>query len=273
MYSGTGFGGAVFPYIMYALLTNFSYKTAVLSLAIGYGILGGIALHFIRERIPVPKRREQAPKYHVPTSFLRKQHFYAFCGCILLTSFGNFLPAVYLPSYARDIGLSDDKGTLLVAMMKCGLPLQLSAAWLTGVLSAASIVGLLVFGHLSDRWSVRLVVSLNCMGASISCFMLWGFATSLSMLVIFAMSFGFFALGFASLWTKLVSVVAADDVLVAPIVFSFFAFSRFVSMYRPCQWVSTDCAFSGASGMCAVDSLAMLYSVMRGCATFDMPTE
>ena len=118
MYSGTGFGGAVFPYIMYALLKNFSYKTAVLSLAIGYGTFGAVALYFIRERIPVPKYRHEGRRYRMPTSFLRKQTFYAFCGCILLTSFGNFLPAVYLPSYARDIGLSDDKGTLLVAMMK-----------------------------------------------------------------------------------------------------------------------------------------------------------
>lgn len=71
------------------------------------------------------------------------------------------------------------------------------------------------------------------MGASASCFLLWGFATSLSVLVIFAIMFGFFALGFASLWTNLIALVAGDDPLVAPIVFSSFAFSRFVFLATP----------------------------------------
>lgn len=92
--------------------------------------------------------------------------------------------------------------------------------------SASSVVGLLLLGYLSDRWSTRSVVSFSCLGASLSCFLLWGFATRLPVLIVFSLAFGFFALGFAAVQNKLITVVAGDDPLVPPLVFSIFAFAR-----------------------------------------------
>lgn len=215
---------------MQALLSHFSYRTAIISLGLGYGSMGAIALYFIRERVPVPRRIKGDVRHsraRIPTSFFKNSALYAFSGAILFTSFGNFLPAVYLPSYAADIGLSVSNGTFLVAMMKSAIMLTLRVCIQADCcVSASSIVGLLVLGHLSDRWPTRGVVTLSCMGASVSCFLLWGFATSLTVLIVFSLAFGFFALGFASVWTKLATIVAQDDPLVPPLVFSVFAFSR-----------------------------------------------
>lgn len=149
MYSGTGIGGALFPFIIQSLLDRFSYKTAVISLvrtpvlhhnvfkyrvrvltphlplfpqALGYLIPGALAIYFIRERVPVPRRNaasgQYAPRRKVPLSFVKRNAFWWFCATILSTSLGNFLPSLYLPSYAAELGLSDNKGTLLVAVMK-----------------------------------------------------------------------------------------------------------------------------------------------------------
>jgi len=79
-------------------------------------------VYFIRERIPVRRARyegaETAPR-RVPFTFVKRNTFYAFVLSILFTSLGNFLPSIYLPSYAADLGLSQSNGTLLVVMMKC----------------------------------------------------------------------------------------------------------------------------------------------------------
>ena len=88
--------------------------------AVGYAILGGIALAFIRPRIPiasVSSQDERSTRREKPVSrllarwkqtlsgrgsidlqFLRRTTFYAFAGNILLSSLSNFLPAVYIPS-------------------------------------------------------------------------------------------------------------------------------------------------------------------------------
>lgn len=125
---------------MQGLLTKFSYKAAVISLvcmnllqimrhwltnplqALGYGLFGLFAVYFIRERIPVRRNRQayegaDMPR-RIPYTFLKRNTFYAFVLSILFTSLGNFLPSIYLPSYATDLGLSQSNGTLLVVMMK-----------------------------------------------------------------------------------------------------------------------------------------------------------
>jgi len=212
MYSGTGLGGAAFPFIIEALLRRYSYKAAVLSLAIGYGVIGSIALFFVRERIPVPKRLRNAPpapRRKIPTTFLKRNTFYCFTGTILLTSLGNFLPSIFTVSFGSVLGYSSRQGTLVVAVM-----------------NAASVAGLLVLGYLSDRWSARVLIAISCFGAAFACLFLWGFATGLTTLMAFAIIFGFFGLGFAALWTKMISIIAKDDHLLPPILFSIFAFAR-----------------------------------------------
>jgi hypothetical protein len=95
--------------------------------ALGYGIFGVVAVYFIRERIPVRRHRQAynsadlAPR-RIPLTFMKRNTFYAFVLSILFTSLGNFLPSIYLPSYATDLGLSQSNGTLLVVMMKCVHP-------------------------------------------------------------------------------------------------------------------------------------------------------
>lgn len=55
---------------------------------------------------------------------------------------------------------------------------------------AASVPGLLFFGWLSDRWPLRAVITLSCLGSALACLLLWGFATSIEMLVVFVIAFG-----------------------------------------------------------------------------------
>jgi MFS family permease len=61
-------------------------------------------------------------------------------------------------------------------------------------LLAASVPGILLLGHLSDRVPLRIVILLSCLGSALACLLLWGFATSVVVLVVFAVTFGFLGL-------------------------------------------------------------------------------
>jgi MFS family permease len=76
-------------------------------------------------------------------------------------------------------------------------------------MNAASVPGILVFGHLSDRIPLRGVVLLSALGSATACLLLWGFATQLSVLITFAIAFGFLGQSFSGVWSALITVVAS----------------------------------------------------------------
>lgn len=76
------------------------------------------------------------------------------------------------------------------------------------VIAASSIPGLLLLGYLSDKISLRLVISLSCFGTALSCIFLWGFATSTGVLIAFVVMFGMLGLSFSAIWTNLITMIA-----------------------------------------------------------------
>ncbi|ORY74553.1 putative monocarboxylic acid transporter [Leucosporidium creatinivorum] len=210
MFAGTGVGGTIFPFAIQALISRFGYRAALVSVAVCFALFGGVSLVWIRPRIPVPKdSNERARARRIDAGFLKMSTFYAFVGSTLFSSLGNFIPSVWIPSYATDIGLSENDGTVLISAM-----------------NAASVPGLLIVGYLSDIWPLRAVVTLSCGGSAISCLLLWGFSQNIGSLTAFAIVFGLLGLSFSALWTRLISIIALDDPSLPPLLFSVFAFAR-----------------------------------------------
>ena len=111
----------------HTLIEGFSTRSteAVLQ-AFSYAVLGAVAVYFIRERIPVTKRalaQSNSPaRRSVPyATFLKRSSFWAFGATITITSLGAFLPSIYLPTYAKDLGYSNNVGTVLIVVMNRGL--------------------------------------------------------------------------------------------------------------------------------------------------------
>ncbi|KAI5477336.1 hypothetical protein MNV49_006478 [Pseudohyphozyma bogoriensis] len=211
LYGGTGAGGCIFPFIIQALLDRFGYKTTMIALSLNYFIVGSLALINIKTRLPLPPRGSSAARQarRVNTSFVRHPAMWSFTGAILLSSCGNFIPSIWIPTYALDLSLSTKDGTLLLSLM-----------------NAASVPGCLTMGYLSDIIPVQYVIMLSCGGSAASCLLLWGFAKSLPILVVFCLTFGFLGLSFTAVWTKLVSIIALDDPLLPGVISSVFAFGR-----------------------------------------------
>jgi MFS family permease len=123
----------------------------------------------------------------------------------IIQSFGYFLPTTYLPSYSTTAaGLSNTTGTLLVALF-----------------NAASVVGGIVLGSLCDRFEVTNIMLLSSVGSALSVFLFWGLSTppssstaypqtAVGLLATFSITYGFFAGGFSSTWSGVLTQIKRE---------------------------------------------------------------
>ena len=164
----------------------------------GYLLITSTALLFVRERVPVAKKprfaRQMRERRAVPLTFLRTSAFWAFAGVVALTSSGGFLPSIYIPVFAIDLGLAPQTGTILVSLI-----------------NISGVPGLLMWGYLSDRMPFKIVIASSASLAALSVFLLFGFATSFPVLCLFAIVFSFAGLGMGALYTRYVSICLRGD--------------------------------------------------------------
>ncbi|OCF43798.1 monocarboxylic acid transporter [Kwoniella heveanensis CBS 569] len=221
MYAGSGGGGTIFPLVLQALLSRFGYKAAMITLGIAYAALGSIALIPIKRRIPLSRYEldgaasgaggtgngRRAAKMN--WSFLKKRAFVLGVSTILLTSLGNFIPTLWIPSYAEDLGMHKPDGTAVIS-----------------ILNAASALGCPSIGWLSDRLPLRATVLISCTGSALACAFLWGFGTHQATFVIFAIVFGALGCSFTSIWSKIIGYAAKDDPSATALVYAIFTATR-----------------------------------------------
>lgn len=191
MWAGTGVGGLTIPFILNALLSRFGFRTTLRIWAVALFIIGLPLVYAVRPRIPV-SASTRPPRYSL--SFLKFPSFWLLQIGFLVESLGYFIPSIYLPLFARSLGLSPSIGTLLVAL-----------------LNAAGVFATIIFGMLVDRFHVTTVILLSTLGTTLSIFLLWGFSTAFPLLCIFSVVYGFFAGGFVSTNAGVIKLVKQGD--------------------------------------------------------------
>jgi len=107
--------------------------------------------------------------------------FWLYQSANILEGLGYFLPTVYLSTYAQQLGHSRLVGSLLIALV-----------------NIAAIFSQLSLGYLVDRIPVSTVMLISALGSSVAVLAFWGTATSLPVLIMFALSYGAFAGGWTS---------------------------------------------------------------------------
>lgn len=124
----------------------------------------------------------------------------------IIQGFGYFLPTTYLPTYSTTTaGLSNATGTLLVALF-----------------NATSVAGGIVLGALCDRFAVTNIMLLSSVGSALSVLLFWGLCTSpsspssypqtgLALLTLFSITYGFFAGGFSSTWSGVLTQMKRES--------------------------------------------------------------
>lgn len=155
----------------------------------------------MKPRIPVSP---SASARRLDLGFLRLATFWMLQAGNIIQSLGYFLPSTYLPSYStRTIGLSETIGTMLVSLF-----------------NATSIFGGIALGMLCDRFAVANILLLSSVGSALSVFLFWGMAASsgsesshaaVALLTLFSMSYGFFAGGFSSTWSGVITQIKRES--------------------------------------------------------------
>ena len=100
--------GAVAPPIYTTCLERFGYKATLIGWSLIVLLLTSISLLCIKPRLPVLAK---APK---PTfcdfNFARKPLFWILFVATTAQGLAHYVPSIYIPSYALDVGLSPSKG-------------------------------------------------------------------------------------------------------------------------------------------------------------------
>jgi hypothetical protein len=139
-------------------------------------------------------------------------YFIILQACNVIESLGYFLPSVYLPLYAQN------------ALQSSAFASAITVAAING----ASVVGMICMGTLIDRFHVTTCILVSTIGSTLCVFLLWGLATNMSILYVFAITYGLFAGSWCSTWTGVIRDVQIRSGGKADVglVFAFLEFGR-----------------------------------------------
>lgn len=180
--------GSTCPFLFQALLNRYTLKTTILTWTAICGGTSAIAILLIPDppstSMSTPRERK------IPWQFLQHQTFWIFAFAVVLQSAGYGIPQTYLPEYASEaIRLSQTSATLLLTLFN-----------IPGIASST------FFGYLSDNKHFRLsadtVAAMSAVSSALAAFLLWGLTGegSIATLLIFSITFGFFAGGYSATW-------------------------------------------------------------------------
>ena len=184
LFGAAGTSGIVLPFITEILLTRYGYRTTLRAFAVGIFALSGPAIVQLRGR---DRGWVVRSGFEVNTpAYFHSSHFYLLALSNLFQGFAFYLPLIYLPSYATDMGYSPKKGALLLALA-----------------NAAQVVGQIVFGQLSDKINVHVLLMFSSGVSAVATLTLWPLGKTLGPLAVFAVLYGSFAGGYVVLWPRI----------------------------------------------------------------------
>ncbi|PWY73629.1 MFS general substrate transporter [Aspergillus heteromorphus CBS 117.55] len=201
MWAAKSISGVALPFVASACLDSFGARTTLRAWTVITLLTILAALPFVKPRIPPSPSTTPQP---LNLAFLKLVTFWMLQLGNIIQGFGYFLPSAYLPSYSTTAaGLSATTGTLLLALF-----------------NATSVAGGIVLGALCDRFAVFNIMLLSSVGSGLSVLLFWGLSTSASsasyphaaiaLLTLFSITYGFFAGGFSSTWSGVLTQVKRE---------------------------------------------------------------
>ena len=189
---------------MDATLKAYGFRVALRGYAAIVFILSVPALYVIRPRLPPVKVRRFDFSFLIAPDFLLLQ------AANIMQATGYYMPLIYLPTYARQLGAS---------------PITASSTLVA--LNLACMLGYIWVGRSVDRYHVTVPMAVITLGATLSTFLVWGFTTHVALLFVFAVLYGLFAGGYPSLWAGMSRIVTSKTARAEPtLVMGFLAAGR-----------------------------------------------
>ncbi|KAF2125172.1 MFS general substrate transporter [Dothidotthia symphoricarpi CBS 119687] len=182
--AGFGMSGAILPVVLEWLLHGYGFRTTLRVCSLMFVALNFPILFFFKPRLPL-SQASQSRSFDM--SFWTCSNYLILQSGNIIQSLGFFLPAIYLPTFARSIGANNIQSTVTVIL-----------------LNAAACIGNLCMGMAVDKYHVVNCLFVTSIGSAIGVFLLWGFSTSLAPLYVFCVIYGAFAGSQASTWSAIV---------------------------------------------------------------------
>lgn len=189
--------GSTCPFLLQTLLDRYGLRTTM-QIWTGIVTLSSLLSLFLF-LFPLSHHSANNASHHprrTAWAFLHHRTIYIYSVATLLQSSGYGIPQTYLPLYAHSTThLSRTMATLLLTLFN-----------LPGIVSSS------FFGYLSDNpylpCSASTVTFISSASSALSVFLLWGLApasstssgTSMPLLLVFSLIFGFFAGGYSAAW-------------------------------------------------------------------------
>lgn len=194
MWGGKSAVGVGMPFVFNAMLSRFGLSITLLSWAVASGLLSLPALLLMKPRLPLPASGDARGSRPLSWRFFRCTTFWMMQLGVVIQSLGYMMPSTYLASYALAIGLPSVTGPLLLAAF-----------------SLASVPGSIIHGFVGDKVSASKAILVSSFGSALPVFLLWGLSLHFANVMAFALAFGFFAGGFSSTWSGMVSEIQKVD--------------------------------------------------------------
>lgn len=235
MWAGTGASGVAVPYLMSWGLEHYTFRTMLRAWAVSVVILTGPLLVFVKPRLPVTMASSDAFRRRFDYRFTLTPQFLFLEAGNILQGLGFFVPGIYLPTYAKSLGVSSGAATATLAL-----------------LNTMSVFGCVLVGVLVDRLHVTTVILITTIGSALAVFIFWGLSMTTPLLLLFSALYGFFAGSFSSTWTGIIrEVVKKDPSAEAGLVFGLLAAGRGIGSVA-CGPVSES--ILGSSGKWSADA-------------------
>jgi len=182
--AGLGLSGAILPLILEWLLHSYGFRTTLRVCALSFVVLNFPIVFFFKPRLPL-SQTSQSRSFDM--SFWTCSNFLILQSGNIVQSLGFFLPAIYMPTFARTLGANGIESTVTIIL-----------------LNGAGFVGCLCMGAATDKYHVVHCLLVSATGSAVGVFLLWGFSTSLAPLYVFCIIYGAFAGCQSSAWSAIV---------------------------------------------------------------------
>ncbi|CUA73150.1 hypothetical protein RSOLAG22IIIB_10590 [Rhizoctonia solani] len=220
IFGGMGAGGALYPLAINYLLTKLGFRWTMRIWAAFMFTVSVSSLFFIKPRLPVT--RPSGARNISLISLIKNQHwsfiysplFICVASTMFIQALAYFPVSLYMSVYTTSLGLPPVDGTIVLA-----------------VFNLATTIGQIAFGYLSDLVPYYYIIIVSSTGASLSAYLLWGFAHNLAVIFAFVVVFGTLSGGFSSIWpTASVDIVGPDHQAAVPSVIGVLGIPRGIAV-------------------------------------------
>jgi MFS family permease len=181
--AGLGLSGAILPVVLQWLLDSYGFRTTLRVCALSVLVLVLPVLFSFKPRLPLSQTTQSRD---FDMSFWTCSNFLIFQSGNILQGLGYFLPATYLPTFARSLGASSLQSTATIIL-----------------LNGAACIGSFCMGAAVDRFAVVDCIGITALGSTLAVFLLWGLSTSLAPLYVFCILYGALAGCNSSSWSAI----------------------------------------------------------------------